>query len=121
MAGTVIITPMEKIVEQGLLYDFYGPLLTEHQQKIYEKVVYENLALVEIAEEDGISRQAVHDLLRRCTGLMERYERKLGLIERFKRLGEDADALEALTGETGDEALSQKLQELAEKIRRDLQ
>ena len=112
---------MEKIVEQGLLYDFYGPLLTGHQQKIYEKAVYENLALVEIAEEDGISRQAVHDLLRRCTALMESYERKLGLIARCKRLGEDADALEALIGQIRDEALSRELQELAEKIRRDLQ
>ena len=88
---------MEKIVEQGLLYDFYGPLLTGHQQKSYEKAVYENLSLVEIAEEDGISRQAVHDLLRRYTALMESYERKLGLIARCKRLDEDADALEALS------------------------
>ena len=36
---------MEKIVEQGLLYDFYGELLTGHQQEIYESVVYENLSL----------------------------------------------------------------------------
>ena len=41
---------MEKIVEQGLLYDFYGELLTKHQQRIYEGVVYENLSLGEIAE-----------------------------------------------------------------------
>ena len=61
---------MEKIVEQGLLYDFYGSLLTGHQQKIYEKVVYENLSLNEVAETEGVSKQAVHDLVRRCTVIM---------------------------------------------------
>ena len=45
---------MEKIVEQGLLYDFYGELLTEHQKKIYEDVVYHDLSLAEIASESGI-------------------------------------------------------------------
>ena len=45
---------MEKIVKQGLLYDFYGELLTEHQRQVYEAVVYEDLSLAEIAAEiDG--------------------------------------------------------------------
>ena len=57
---------MEKIVEQGMLYDFYGELLTEHQRKIYEDVVLNDMSLSEIAEEQGISRQGVHDLVRRC-------------------------------------------------------
>ena len=56
---------MEKIVEQGILYDFYGELLTQHQQKIYEDAVYHDLSLSEIAEEQGISRQGVHDLIKR--------------------------------------------------------
>ena len=47
---------MERIVVQGLLYDFYGELLTEHQRKIYEDVVYNDLSLTEIAQENGISR-----------------------------------------------------------------
>ena len=51
---------MEKIVEQGLLYDFYGSLLTGHQQEIYEKVVYENLSLNEVAETEGRG-EARHD------------------------------------------------------------
>ena len=57
---------MEKIVEQGMLYDYYGELLTEHQRKIYEDVVLNDMSLSEIAEEQGISRQGVHDLVRRC-------------------------------------------------------
>lgn len=50
---------MEQIVEQGMLYDFYGPLLTKHQQEVYELVVYQNLSLNEIAEQKNISKQAV--------------------------------------------------------------
>ena len=84
---------MEKIVEQGLLYDFYGSLLTGHQQKIYEQVVYDNLSLNEVAETEGVSKQAVHDLVRRCTTIMRGYENKLGMIRRFGRIRESADRL----------------------------
>lgn len=74
---------MERMIEQGILYDFYGPLLTEHQQRIYEAVVYDNLSLGEIAAEEGISRQGVHDLIKRCDKILEEYESRLHLIERF--------------------------------------
>ena len=71
---------MEKIVEQGLLYDYYGELLTEHQKKIYEDAVYQDLSLSEIAEEAGISRQGVHDLIKRCDKILQEYEDKLHLV-----------------------------------------
>ena len=50
---------MERIVEQNLLYDFYGELLNDHQKKIYEDAIYNDLSLSEIADEYGISRQGV--------------------------------------------------------------
>ena len=74
---------MEKIIEQNLLYDFYGELLTEHQRKVYENAVYNDLSLSEIADELGISRQGVHDLLKRCDKVMAGYEEKLKLVEKF--------------------------------------
>ena len=77
---------MEKIVEQGLLYDFYGELLTEHQQKIYEDAVYHDLSLSEIAKEQGISRQGVFDLIKRCNNILEDYENKLHLVARFNEI-----------------------------------
>ncbi|MFT3985304.1 MAG: DNA-binding protein [Lachnospiraceae bacterium] len=76
---------MEKIVEQNLLYDFYGELLTEHQRKIYEDAVYGDLSLSELAAEYGITRQGVHDLLRRCDKLLAGYEEKLHLLEKFNQ------------------------------------
>lgn len=74
---------MERIVEQGILYDFYGPLLTKHQQEIYEAAVYNDLSLGEIAAEEGISRQGVHDLIKRCDKTLAGYEEKLHLVKRF--------------------------------------
>ena len=88
---------MEKIVEQGLLYDFYGELLTEHQKKIYEDVVYNDFSLTEIARENGISRQGVHDLVRRCNHILQGYEDKLHLVERFLRVKENVSRLEELS------------------------
>ena len=74
---------MEKIVEQGLLYDFYGELLTDHQRNVYEDVVFNDLSPSEIAKEQGISRQGVHDLIRRCNKILEEYEAKLHLVARW--------------------------------------
>ena len=73
---------MEKIVEQGLLYDFYGELLNEHQRRIYEDAVMNDMSLSEIAQEAGISRQGVHDLIKRCDKTLEDYESRLHLIAR---------------------------------------
>jgi hypothetical protein len=74
---------MDKIFEQALLYDFYGELLTKHQQSIYEDVVFNDMSLGEIAAENGISRQGVHDLIKRCDKILLNYESKLHLVERF--------------------------------------
>lgn len=77
---------MENKLEQGRLYDFYGELLTPHQRRIYESAVYEDLSLAEIAESEGISRQGVHDLLKRATVSLRQYEDSLHMIERFDRI-----------------------------------
>lgn len=57
---------MEEKLEQAYLYDFYGELLNEHQRQVYEDFVFNDLSLGEIASEEGISRQGVADLIKRC-------------------------------------------------------
>lgn len=74
---------MDRIAQKALLYDFYGPLLTEKQAKIWDLYYQRDFSLSEIAGEEGISRQAVHDLLKRTEKILEGYEQKLGLISRF--------------------------------------
>ena len=72
---------MDKILEQALLYDFYGELLTAHQKEIYEQFVLDDLSLGEIAADAGISRQGVHDIVKRCARSLEEYERNLHLAD----------------------------------------
>ena len=74
---------MERFVEETLLYDFYGELLNEHQRGVYEDAVFNDLSLSEIADEYGISRQGVHDLIKRVSNTLEGYESKLHLVEKF--------------------------------------
>lgn len=88
---------MEKIVIQTLLYDFYGELLTEHQRSVYEDAVYNDMSLSEIAEQYGISRQGVHDLIKRCDKILNGYEEKLHLVEKFSGAKEKISQLVELT------------------------
>ena len=85
---------MEKIVEQSLLYDFYGDLLTEHQKDIYEGYVLENLSLAELAESSGISRQGVHDLIKRVEKTLNDYENKLHLAEKFLHIKNEVQKIQ---------------------------
>ena len=79
---------MDEILKQTLLYDFYGELLTKHQKEIYEQAVLEDYSLSEIARDAGISRQGVHDMIRRCNKSLEDYEAKLHLVEKFMSVKE---------------------------------
>ena len=87
---------MNEILEQALLYDFYGELLTSHQKEIYEQFVLEDLSLSEIAEDAGISRQGVHDLIKRCNKTLEGYETKLHLVEKFLSIKEKVHRMNEL-------------------------
>ena len=77
---------MEEFLQQTLLYDFYGELLTEHQRKVYEEVVLNDLSYSEAAEMFGVSRQGVHELLTRAARKMFEMEEKLHVAARFQRV-----------------------------------
>lgn len=117
---------MEKIVEQGLLYDFYGELLTEHQKQVYEGVVYENLSLGEIASEQGISRQGVHDIVKRCDKALYEYEEKLKLVARFMKIQKQIEEIDRLSqqyeqSETeGKSEYCRKVRQIAAEILKEL-
>ena len=110
---------IEKYINQGTLYDFYGKLLTHHQQRIYEDVVFNDLSLSEIAENEGISRQGVSDLIKRCNKSLVSYEEKLGLIKKFdetKSYVKEIQRIVKIYQDTKNEALISKIEELSFKI-----
>lgn len=73
---------LEEFLRQSALFDLYGSLLTEKQQRCLSMHLFEDYSLSEIGEELGISRQAVHDTLRRSEQVMENYEARLELLAR---------------------------------------
>ena len=82
---------------QTMLLDFYGELLTEKQRECYDLHYNEDLSLAEIAEQSGISRQAVWDNIRRAEAVLQDIEEKTGLIRRFQETRRTLDELSALT------------------------
>lgn len=110
---------MEKIVEQAMLYDFYGELLGERQKSVFEEYVLDNLSLGEIAEERGISRQGVHDLIKRADRALAGYEAKLHLVSKFMAVKDRVKQIYGISGELAREGhpeLAKKICGIADEI-----
>ena len=78
-----------------MLYDFYGELLTDRQKEFFDLYYNEDLSLAEIAENAGISRQGVRDVIVRAEAAMQEVEDKTGIIKRFEAQLPHLDAVEA--------------------------
>ena len=76
------------------LYERYGALLTDHQQAILDLYLRSDWSLAEIAEHEGTSRAAVHDIVKRSTRALQEYERRLGLLTEAVRRKRAIEALE---------------------------
>lgn len=110
-ANSLVLKKLEfdKLEYKGMLYDFYGELLTQHQKKIYEDAVFNDLSLGEIADEQGISRQGVHDLIKRCDKILNDYENKLHLVERFSNIRNKIQKINMLTDDNEIKKLSNEI------------
>ena len=119
---------MEEKLEQAYLYDFYGELLTEHQQRVYEDAVYNDMSLSEIAggeiaSEEGISRQGVADLIKRCNKKLLDYEAKLHLVEKFMSIKSDIRRIHELTNDfkkSHNELLMNEIEAISNQILEEL-
>jgi len=106
---------LEKTTRVNFLYDFYQTLLTE-KQRVYMQLYYlDDLSLGEIAEEYGVSRQAVYDNVRRTEAMLEDYEEKLKLFSKFRKRMEIIDKLEELV--LGDDEASNEVRVLLNSLK----
>lgn len=71
-----------------ILYDYYGTLLTDKQQKYFEDYYFYNLSLSEISDNYNISRNAIHKSIKETKELLDYYEEKLKLLEKSKNITE---------------------------------
>ena len=78
----------------ALLYDFYGDMLTDRQKEFYDLYYNEDLSLAEIAEDYGITRQGVRDVIVRAEAILTELEDKTGIIKRFHRMQEQFAQME---------------------------
>ena len=95
----------------------------EHQRRIYEDFVFNDLSLGEIANEEGISRQGVHDMIKRCTKSLEGYEEKLHLIAKFQSAKQKVAQIDALAKEfhsSHNEAIMEEIEQISNQILEEL-
>ena len=113
------VIDVEEKLEQTYLYDFYGELLNEHQRRIYEDFVFNDLSLGEIAGDEGISRQGVADMIKRCNKKLADYEKKLHLVRKFLSVKKDVETIHTLTEqfhELKDEQLVERIEAISNQI-----
>ncbi len=95
-----------KDLSLGYLFDFYGELLSDRQREIFDFYYNDDLSLSEIADQIGITRQGVRDLLKKAESELINYESKLGLAKRFKEVSESAEKIIAKLGRLRDTYIS---------------
>ena len=92
----------DNTLRRAMTFDFYGDLLTDKQREYYDLHYNEDLSLGEIAEQSGISRQGVWDIIRRADKILSETEEKTGLVSRFQQLRVQVDEISALVEKARD-------------------
>lgn len=103
----------EKNFIYSILYDYYGNLLKENQANIIDMYYNLDYSLSEIAEEMNISRQGVHDALKRAEKNLEAYEEKIKLHDKYIKYSQAAENIINLSSGINDE----KYKDIVEKIK----
>lgn len=75
-------------VELSILFDYYGELLTDKQQEFFKDYYFDNLTMQEIADNNNISKNAVHKTLNAINNKLDYYEQKLKLYDKSKKIKE---------------------------------
>ncbi len=107
---------LQEAVTLSMYYDFYGELLSDHHKTIFEDYIWNDMSLGEIAEDCGLSRQGVYDIVKRCSRKLREYEEKLHLVERFLRMKERITEISAEAKHLQENAVNSQVGDGAEHI-----
>lgn len=108
---------LDNSLEMSLLFDTYGELLTGKQKICFDLYFNQDLSLAEIAQEEGISRQGVHDSIARAEASLRAYEAVLGCVAKERAQQKAFDAL-LTCAEKLKLSQDETVRELAEEIAR---
>ncbi|NLJ97124.1 MAG: DNA-binding protein [Clostridiales bacterium] len=114
---------LDEIVNLSVLYDFYGELLNDRKKQIFEDYYLNDLSLSEIAEGLKISRQGVHDIVKRCSRELWDYETKLSLVKKFGEVKQKVSNIKAYCDEvikSGNLTKINEIEMLADDILKEL-
>jgi predicted DNA-binding protein YlxM (UPF0122 family) len=114
---------LDEIVHLSMLYDFYGELFSDHKKRVFEDYILHDLSLSEIAEELNISRQGVHDIVKRCSQELKDYEDRLSLMKKFTVIKQKLNSIKELCIEipkSGDIEKTQLIYTLTDDILKEL-
>ena len=107
----------EKDLKIGFLLDFYGEILSDRKRTVLDYYYNDDLSLAEIAQEIGISRQGVRELIKKAEDELRFYEEKLGLATRFRCVQESTERLQKLLADAGiEEEIQAAVKELAQTV-----
>lgn len=107
---------MEKNIEVSLLLDFYGELLKPGVRQTIDLYYNDDLSLAEVAQQCGITRQGVRDSVKRGESLLFDFEKKLGLMRRFRELENGLDRIAALARDIAENSSDKKSAAAAAEI-----
>lgn len=105
---------LEKTMRLNYLLDFYQALLTDKQQEYMKMYYLEDLSLVEISQLANVSRQAIYDNIKRTEAILESYEAKLFLYERFTKRANLVDELQKIAIQENNCELHEIIKQLQE-------
>lgn len=114
---------LDELIWLSLLFDFYGELLGDYKKQIFEDYILNDLSLSEVADEAGISRQGVHDIIKRCTQKLNEYEEKLHLAKKFEMVKNSLDEINKLINHmkiTSDYKVIDKIEQISQDILNEL-
>ncbi len=123
MEDMVMDDKLKEKVELSILFDFYGELLKSHNKHVFEDYILNDLSLSEIAEDQGISRQGVYDIVKRCSRQLKDYEEKLCLVKKFEETKEKVNRIKEISEQMMESKNHNCLEEIimiSDKILKDL-